>query len=333
MKPLKLFGRLNQQKLIGMLVGLLFVLFSWLNPAFCSLYSIQNILSYVGMYGIAALGMTLVILTGGTDLSAGSNVALAGVVGAGLLGNAIGAANPVKLPVALAMLIAITVCAATGCANGLFITKLKIAPFVATLAMMSIVRGLVYVFADSFVQGVSGSPITFMNSAFSSLGQGKIVQIPIQFLLYLILFGLMYGMLKHTRFGRNIYAVGDNTEIAKLAGIRSDKVITACYTISGALIGVSGLILAGRLSSASTVAAAGYELDFITAVALGGASMAGGKGSVVGTLVGTLFLAVLNNGLDMVGVPSFYQYLLKGTILILAVYSDILLHQQRKLQK
>lgn len=321
--------RLDQQKLVGMLVVVLFVLFTCLKPSFCSLYSIQNILSYTSMYGIAALGMTLVILTGGTDLSAGSNMALAGVVGAGLLGNAIGAANPIKLPVAAAMVIAIVVCACVGIANGLCITKLKIAPFVTTLAMMSIARGLLYAIADYMVQGVSGSPITFMNDQFSLLGQGRIGPIPVQFIVYLVLFAILNLMLRHTRFGRKIYAVGGNEGIALLAGIRTHRIITACYAISGALIGVSGLILAGRLSSASTVAATGYELDFITAVALGGTAMSGGKGGVTGTLMGTFFLAVLNNGLDMVGVPSFYQYLIKSVILVLAVYSDIVLQQSR----
>lgn len=327
---LKRAFRLDQQKLVGILVVVLFLVFTWIQPAFSSMYSIQNILSYAGMYGIASLGMTLAILTGGTDLSAGSNMALAGIVGAGLLGNAIGAANPVKLPVAVAMAAAILLSAGIGAVNGLCITKLKIAPFVATLAMMSIARGLLYVIADAVVQGVSGSPITFMNSDFSRLGQGKIGKIPIQFILYIALFALLYVILRHTRFGRNIYAVGGNPEIARLAGVRTHRIIIACYAISGALIGISGIILAGRLSSASTVAATGYELDFITAVALGGTAMAGGKGGVVGTLVGTLFLAVLNNGLDMSGVPSFYQYLIKGAILVLAVYTDSALKKHRE---
>ena len=135
-------------------------------------------------------------------------------------------------------------------------------------------------------------------------------------------------MLKYTRFGRNIYAVGGNAEIANLAGIRTHNTIIACYSISGALIGISGLILVGRLSSASCVAAVGYELDFITAVALGGTAMSGGKGGIGGTMIGTLFLAILNNGLDMINVPSFYQYLIKGVILVLAVYTDSLLQKK-----
>ena len=322
--------RLDQQKLVGIFVIVLFAVFAWKQPAFSSVYSIQNILSYAGMYGIASLGMTLIILTGGTDLSAGSNMALAGVVGAGLLGKAIGAANPVSLPVPLAIAAALCVSTCVGLVNGVCITKLSIAPFVVTLAMMSIARGLLYVIADGVVQGVSGSPITFMDSGFCWFGQGKIGVIPVQFLLYLILFAALWAMLRHTRFGRNIYATGGNLEAATLAGIRTQRVIIACYAIGGALTGISGIVLAGRLSSASTVAATGYELDFITAVALGGTAMSGGKGGVTGTLMGTLFLAVLNCGLDMCGVPSFYQYLIKGVILVLAVYADFALKKRRE---
>jgi ribose/xylose/arabinose/galactoside ABC-type transport system permease subunit len=316
--------KVNQPKLIGALAVVMFIIFSWIKPAFYSLYSIQNMLNYAGMYGIAALGMTLVILTGGTDLSAGSNMALAGVIGAGLLGNAIGAANPITLPVPVAILIAILASGIIGCVNGFCITYLNIAPFVSTLAMMSIARGLVYVIADAVVQKVSGSPITFINGHFSWLGQGKIGPIPVQFILYFLLFFVLYFVLAHTRFGRSVYAVGGNSTIASLACIQTRNVIISCYSISGVLIGISGIILAGKLSSASTVAATGYELDFITAVALGGTSMAGGKGGVVGTLAGTMFLSVLNCGLDMVNVPSFYQYLIKGIILVMAVYMDLL---------
>lgn len=318
---------LSQQKLIAILLIMMFAGFTWIRPEFATARSIDNILRTMSMYGIASMGMTLVILTGGADLSAGSNMALAGVVGAGLLGNAIGAANPVKLPFFATVLAALAVCGLVGVINGVCIAKLKIAPFVATLAMMSIARGLVYVIADFVVQGVSGSPITFMNDGYTMLGQGHIGPIPFQTLLFLLIFFLMYVFLKYTRTGRGIYAVGGNQEIATLAGILPRKITVLCYGISGVLAGVSGLILVGKLSSASTVAAKGYELDFITAAALGGTGMAGGKGGVTGTLLGVTFLAVMNNGLDMVNVPSFYQYLIKGAILVLAVYGDRLLQK------
>lgn len=319
--------RFSQQKLIMILLVLMFIAFTAIRPEFATARSIDNILRTLSMYGIASMGMTLVILTGGADLSAGSNMALAGVVGAGLLGNAIGAANPVKLPFFATVLAALAVCGLVGLINGLCIAKLRIAPFVATLAMMSISRGLVYVTADSVVQGVSGSPVTFMNDGYTMLGQGHIGPVPFQTCLFLLIFLLVYLFLKYTRTGRGIYAVGGNPETARLAGIKPHRITILCYTLSGILAGVSGLILVGKLSSAATVAAKGYELDFITAVALGGTGMAGGSGGAVGTLLGVTFLAVMNNGLDMVNVPSFYQYLIKGAILVLAVYADRLLQR------
>ena len=193
--------------------------------------------------------------------------------------------------------------------------------------MMSVSRGLVYVVADSVVQGVSGSPVTFMDDGYAMLGQGSIGILPVQTLLFLVIFFLLFFFLKYRKSGRAIYAVGGNPEVARLAGLKPGRSILLCYTISGALAGISGLILAGKLSSAATVAADGYELDFITAVALGGTSMAGGNGGVLGTFLGVTFLAIMNNGLDMVNVPSFYQYLIKGTILVLAVYADKLLRK------
>lgn len=319
--------QVNQQILIFILMVAMFVGFTALKPEFITMRSIDNILRTIALYGIASMGMTLVILTGGADLSAGSNMALAGVIGAGLLGNAIGAANPVSLPFPATMLIAVAVCGVIGLINGFCISRLKIAPFVATLAMMSISRGLVYVVADSVVQGVSGSPVTFMDDGYAMLGQGSIGFIPVQTLLFIIIFLLLFFFLKYRKSGRAIYAVGGNPEVARLAGLKPGRSILLCYTISGALAGISGLILAGKLSSAATVAADGYELDFITAVALGGTSMAGGSGGVLGTLLGVTFLAIMNNGLDMVNVPSFYQYLIKGTILVLAVYADKLLRK------
>lgn len=314
--------KMNQQKLIFVLLVLMFLGFTAIRPEFATARSIDNILRTLSMYGIASMGMTLVILTGGADLSAGSTMALSGVVGAGLLGTAIGAANPVKLPFPVTVLAALAVCGLIGLLNGFCISRLKIAPFVATLAMMSLARGLVYVTADYVVQGVSGSPITFMNDGYSLLGQGHIGPVPIQTILFAAVFFLLYGFLKYTRAGRAIYAVGGNPETARLAGMKPGRVILLSYSVCGVLAGLSGLILVGKLSSASTVAAKGYELDFITAVALGGTGMAGGSGGVTGTLLGVSFLAVMNNGLDMVNVPSFYQYLIKGAILVLAVYAD-----------
>lgn len=314
--------RFDQQKLILILLIIMFIGFGVVKPKFFSARSLDNIMRSFSMYGIAALGMTLVILTGGTDLSAGSNMALAGVVGAGLLGKAFSAANPISLPFPLTVASALLVCGLIGLLNGWCISNLHMAPFVATLATMSISRGLVYVVADSVVQGVSGSPITFMNDGYTMLGMGSLFGLPFQFILFLILFIVLFVLLKHTRLGRAVYTVGGNQEVARLAGMRPNRILLFAYACSGMLAGLSGLVLVGKLSSASTVAAQGYELDLITAVALGGTSMKGGKGGVIGTMIGTCFLAVMNNGMDMINIPSFYQYLIKGIVLVLAVYID-----------
>ena len=330
MREKKIDFRFNQQKLVLILLILMVIGFSVVKPEFINGRSLDNIVRIFSMYGIAALGMTLVILTGGTDLSAGSNMALAGVVGAGLLGNAFNAANPVKLPFFVTVVFALLACGLIGLLNGICISKLHMAPFVATLATMSISRGLVYVVADFVVQGVSGSPITFMNNGYYMLGLGTVWRVPFQLIIYILIFLILYIILKHTRLGRAIYTVGGNQEVARLARMKPNKIILICYSLCGVLAGVSGIILVGKLSSASTVAAQGYELDLITAVALGGTSMKGGKGGVLGTLIGTAFLAVMNNGMDMINIPSFYQYLIKGMILVFAVYIDIFFQKYRK---
>lgn len=330
MRERKIELKFDQQKLVLILLIFLVIGFSVVKPEFINARSLDNIIRTFSMYGISALGMTMVILTGGTDLSAGSNMALAGVVGAGLLGNAFNAANPIKMPFILTVVFALLACGLIGLLNGICISKLHMAPFVATLATMSLSRGLVYVVADFVVQGVSGSPITFMNDGYYMLGLGDICGIPFQLIVYVVIFVIIYIILKYTRLGRAIYTVGGNTEVARLAGMKPDAIILICYTFCGILAGLAGTILVGKLSSASTVAAQGYELDLITAVALGGTSMEGGKGGIIGTLIGTAFLAVMNTGMDMVNIPSFYQYLIKGMILVFAVYMDTFFQKHRK---
>ncbi|MDN5327064.1 MAG: ribose transport system permease protein [Moorella sp. (in: firmicutes)] len=326
--PLKKVGLGSQQLVILLsLVGLT-ALFSMLNPTFLSERSLDNIFRVSSIYGIAALGMTMVIITGGIDLSVSSLFALGGALGAGLLGIAYSAANPVKLPFFMAILIALGVTGFMGLINGLVITRLNLAPFVATLGMMTIARGITYVYTDFTVRGVPGSPITFMHPWFEWLGGGYIAGIPTQGVIFIVLAVLASLFLRYTAMGRNIYAVGGNIEIARLAGINTGLVIMLTYVISGILAGLSGIILTGRLLSASPLAANGYEMDVIAAVVIGGTSLSGGRGSIFGTVLGALIMSVLNNGLDMLNVPSFYQYLLKGIILVMAVISDQMYRQR-----
>ena len=312
----------GQRFVLLLIVVLIGAVFTARQPAFLSAQSIDNILRVTSMYGIAALGMTLVILTGGIDLSVGSTIAFGGALAAGLLGTAFGAANPLHMPYYLSIPAALILTGAIGALNGLAITVLNVAPFIATLGMMTVVRGLTYIYTDYTVAAVPGSPITFSDDFFDWIGTGNIGVLPTQAVIFVGLALATALMLRYTGFGRSIFAIGGSQEIARLAGINTTRVIIGVYALAAALAGGSGIILAGKLSSVSPLIGTGYELNVITMVVVGGASMAGGRGTITGTVLGALLISMIDNGLDLLNVPSFYQYLLKGTILIAAVIVD-----------
>ena len=311
-----------QQLVILLLIILLTVVFSSVQPAFLSMVSLDNILRMCSIFGIAAIGMTLIVITGGIDLSVGSVMALGGALGAGLLGTAFGAANPIHLSFPIAIVAALAISGATGFLNGWAITALNMAPFVITLGMMTVVRGLTYIYTDFTVRAIPGSPITFSDAGFDWLGGAKVGFIPTSTLIFVVLAVIMALILRFTPFGRNVYAIGGNLEIARLAGINTSRTIIGAYTIMSMLAGLSGIILAGRLSSVAPAMATGYELNVITIVVVGGASLAGGRGSVLGTVLGALMITMIDSGLDLLNVPSFYQYLVKGMVLLAAVIVD-----------
>ncbi|ACP21576.1 putative ribose ABC transporter (plasmid) [Sinorhizobium fredii NGR234] len=317
-----LLARGGHQLIIIALIIIVGLAIYWIQPRFLSAYSIDNILRTASIYGIVALGMTLVIITGGIDLSAGSMMALGGALAAGLLGTAFGAANPLSFPPMVAILIALAVAASIGMLNGLAISALGMAPFVVTLGMMTVVRGLTFIFADFTVGSVPGSPITFMDSLFSWLGSGSFGPIPTAAALFLTLAVILSIVLRFTPFGRSIYAIGGDAEIARLAGINVPLVIVGVYALMGMLAGLGGVVQAGRLSSVSPLMGVGYELDIITIVVVGGASLAGGRGTVFGTVLAAILISLIDNGLTMMNVPSFYQYLVKGSVLLAAVILD-----------
>jgi ribose/xylose/arabinose/galactoside ABC-type transport system permease subunit len=304
--------------LIVILGGAVYVV----QPKFLSAYSIDNILRMASIYGIVALGMTLVIITGGIDLSAGSMMALGAAMGAGLLGTAFGAANPLSMAPPVAILVALLVTGGIGMLNGLAVAQLGIAPFVVTLGMMTVVRGLTFIFSDYVVGSVPGSAITFMDGLFSWLGAGSFGPIPVAAVLFLALACLVAITLRYTPFGRAIFAIGGDVEIARLAGINIPAVIVGVYGIMGVLAALSGIVQAGRLSSVSPLMGMGYELDIITIVIVGGASLAGGRGTIIGTVLAAVLISMIDNGLTMMNVPSFYQYLVKGSVLLAAVILD-----------
>ncbi|MFC5559221.1 ribose ABC transporter permease [Ureibacillus thermophilus] len=296
---------------LGPLIGLilLIIVVSIMNPSFLTISNIFNVLRQVSISAIIAFGMTFVILTGGIDLSVGSTLALTGAVAASLLAGGI---DPI-----ISMGVALILGLILGAINGLIITKGKVAPFIATLATMTIYRGLTLVYSN-------GKPISGLgdHASFQLFGKGYLLGIPIPVITTIFAFAVLAFILHKTTFGRRVYAVGGNEEAAKLSGINADRVKIAVYAISGFMASLSALILTSRLNSAQPTAGESYELDAIAAVVLGGTSLNGGKGWIFGTLIGALIIGVLNNGMNLIGVSSFWQQVVKGIVILLAVLLD-----------
>lgn len=288
---------------------ILIVFVSVLNPAFLQVNNLLNLMRQLIINGFIALGMTFVILTGGIDLSVGSTLAFTSAIFAGLLQNG--------MNTGLAILITLALGLALGLINGLLITKGKLAPFIVTLATMTIFRGLTLVYMDG--RPISGPKDDF---AFQFLGKGQVFGIPFQVILFLIVYIILSTLLNKTSHGRKIFAVGGNEKASFISGIKIDKVKVLVYIISALMAVVSGLVLTSRLNSAQPTAGSAYEMDAIAAVVLGGTSMTGGSGSLTGTLIGILILGVLNNGLNLLGVSSFYQQIVKGVVILIAVLID-----------
>ncbi len=295
----------------GSLIGLvvLFVVIACLNSSFIDPGNLKNLLRQVSINALISFGMTFVILTGGIDLSVGSILALSSA----LMGSFIvGGLDPI-----LGIVVACLIGAALGAVNGLVITYGKVAPFIATLATMTIFRGMTLVYTN-------GNPISGLteNEAFLNFGQGYFLELPVPAVMMLIMFGILYFILHKTPLGRKTYAVGGNEKVSFIAGIKINRIKIFAYTVTGMLCGMAGAILTSRLNSAQPTAGTGYELDAIAAVVLGGTSLSGGKGRIVGTLVGALIIGTLNNGLNILNVSSFYQQVVKGIVILLAVLMD-----------
>ena len=281
-----------------------------INSNFLTANNLLNLLLQVTSNALIAFGMTFVILTGGIDLSVGSILALSSALTAGLLGSG--------MPVTLAILISLILGCILGMMNGLLISYGKLAPFIVTLATMTIFRGatLVYTNGNPITKGLSD---TFL---FQFLGQGYIVGIPFPVVIMFIVFIVLYVLLHKTAFGKSVYAIGGNEKAAYISGVKLNKVKIIIYSISGIMASISGLIITSRLSSAQPTAGASYEMDAIAAVVLGGTSLSGGKGRILGTLIGALIIGVLNNGLNIIGVSAFWQQVVKGVVILIAVLID-----------
>lgn len=288
---------------------LLIIVVSILNPSFLDLSNLLNLLRQISINGLIAFGMTFIILTGGIDLSVGSILALSSAFIALMITSGV---DPI-----IALIIGVLIGFVLGAVNGLLVTKGNMAPFIATLATMTIFRGLTLVITD-------GNPITNLGDSylFQLFGKGYFIGIPVPAVTMIIVFVILLIILQKTTFGRHTYAIGGNEVAAKISGIKVNKIKILIYRISGLMSALAGGILTSRLNSAQPTAGTSYELDAIAAVVLGGTSLTGGKGRIVGTLIGVLIIGVLNNGLNLLGVSSFYQQVVKGVVILIAVLID-----------
>lgn len=308
---------LGQLSRYGALIFLIVlgVVFSILEPAFIEPLNLFNVMRQVSITGLLAIGMTFVILTGGIDLGVGSLLAVAGLVAATMYKAGTG--------VPLAALAAALTGVAGGALEGLGITKLRVPPFVVTLGSMSAYRGAALLLSK-------GTPISSFGADFRYWGQGMIGPVPVPVVIFLVFAAVAHVVLRYTQYGRYIYAVGGNPEAARLSGLNTPRLIGSVYVIMGLFCGLGGFILASRLNSAEQVAGIGYELTVIASVVIGGTSLFGGEGAIFGTVVGALLIGVITNGLTLMNVSSYYQQIIIGLIIVLAVYFDQVIKGRRR---
>lgn len=292
--------------LIALFIGLAIA-----SPPFLSSTNLSSVVRQTAVINIMALGMTMIIVAGGIDLSVGAILAFAGLVGTKFMEQH--AASAAGIP--MGVVIGIVAGCAWGLINGLLTVRLKIAPFIVTLGTLGIIRGLTLLYSG-------GLPVVGLPRSFSFLGEGTVLGLP--FVLYLLILCAMltHILLQYTKLGRYAYAVGSNREAAVYAGIPVSFHLVAVYAISGALTGLAGLIEASRLMTGQPTAGLGYELQVIAAVVIGGGSLSGGEGSVVGTLIGAFIMGLLANGCDLLGISPYIQQAVIGAVIILAVTLD-----------
>ncbi|BAJ62578.1 MULTISPECIES: ABC transporter permease [Anaerolinea] len=283
---------------------LLMIALSLLSERFLTPANLMNVLRQATINGIVSVGMTIVILTGGIDLSVGSVLALSVTVGASLMKQG--------TPVGLAVASALGIGTLLGVINGLMITRAKIPPFIATLGMLTVARGLTLLYTQ-------GQPITGLPATFRWIGTGVVAGIPMPVILSLAVFALGWVFLSRTKYGAQIYLLGDNPTAARLAGVPVDRMTVLVYAISGFCAALAGLVLVARLDSAQPIIGQGYEFNAIAAVVVGGTSFSGGEGGLAGTLLGALLIETLNNGLNLLNVSPLWEQVVKGVVIALAL--------------
>lgn len=292
-------------KVYPALTGLIIVitLFSFLSNRFLTLSNFINVTRQVSIEAIIAFGMTLVIISGGIDLSVGSSLALSSAILASILkdGN-----------ISLAVVTSLAVGAGIGFVNGFIVAKGKIQAFIVTLATMAIARSLTLAYTE-------GMPITGFPDSFRFIGREDIFGIPVPVIVMSIVMFILFFILRYTKFGLELYAVGGNETAANLTGIRVDGYKIMVYVVSGVLAALSGIVLTSRLNSAQPTIGQGFELNAIAAVVLGGASLSGGRGSIIGTFLGAMLMGFINNGMNILNISPFYQEAVKGLVILAAV--------------
>ncbi|QTL98179.1 ribose ABC transporter permease [Iocasia frigidifontis] len=289
----------------GIGLVLLAIFLSFASPYFLEARNLINLARQISLYAIIAAGMTFVILTGGIDLSVGSIVAVTGTFIAGFIKSGI--------PILPAILLGIGIGVLFGLFNGFIVANTRIPAIIVTLATMSIGRGTALLYSN-------GYPISGLADSFKTLGRGYLGPLPIPVYIMIIIFIFAYVILNKTRFGRHVYALGGNEETVRLSGINIRRLKMKVYIISGLMASISGLILASRLGSGQPLAGDGWELDAIAAVVVGGTDIAGGRGTIIGTLIGAFVIGVLNNGLNLLNVSAYLQLVVKGFVIIGAVF-------------
>ncbi|AIC29602.1 ribose ABC transporter permease protein (plasmid) [Rhizobium etli bv. mimosae str. IE4771] len=302
-------GEMIRQFSIVLVFFLIVAFFAFANQYFMTWLNWLNLVRQSSINGILAIGVTFVILTKGIDLSVGSVMALAGMIAASLV------TETNEQFVLFGIFAGLAAGAGLGLVNGVLVAAVKVPPFVVTLGMLSVARGLTLIFSE-------GRPIPNLSDPFKWIGSGQIMYIPVPIVILFVVFLIGWTVLNYTTFGRYVYAVGGNEKAARTSGISTKVIVGATYVISGLLAGLAGLVLTARTTAALPQAGIGYELDAIAAVVIGGTSLAGGRGSLLGTLIGALIIGTINNGMDLMGVSSYYQQVLKGTIIVVAVIAD-----------
>jgi ribose/xylose/arabinose/galactoside ABC-type transport system permease subunit len=295
----------------GVVIGfiLLCVVISFATPAFATQKNILNLLRQSSIIGIIATGMTFVIISGSFDISVGAVAALSGAVTMKLItmGNGV--------PVAIAVLAALGISAVVGLINGIAVAKINVPSLIATMAMVSVVKGAMLMFTG-------GYPITKTIPVLDTIGNGYVAGIPIPVIIFAAAVAIAFVLLTKTRFGRYVYSVGGNEEASKLNGINVDSYKIKVFVINAVLAALAGIVLVGRMGTASPVAGDGYDMDAIASVVIGGTSVAGGSGSVLKTVIGVLLMSVINNSFNLLGVDMYFQYIFKGLIILIAVGAD-----------